>query len=57
MKVLNILLMSCFGGILIDIGACITGIKYSQSMEFGIPIIDALMREMNHTGFMSNRGR
>ena len=36
MKVLNILLMSCFGGILIDIGACITGIKYSQSMEFMI---------------------
>ena len=23
----------------------------------GIPIIDALMREMNFTGFMSNRGR
>jgi deoxyribodipyrimidine photo-lyase len=23
----------------------------------GIPIIDALMREMNFTGFMPNRGR
>ena len=36
MKVLKFLLMSCFGGILIDIGACITGIKYFQSMEFMI---------------------
>ena len=25
--------------------------------QTGLPIIDALMREMNHTGFMSNRGR
>ena len=25
--------------------------------QTGMPIIDALMREMNHTGFMPNRGR
>ena len=25
--------------------------------ETGVPLIDSLMREMNATGFMSNRGR
>ena len=25
--------------------------------QTGMPLVDSLMREMNHTGFMPNRGR
>jgi deoxyribodipyrimidine photo-lyase len=32
-------------------------VKRWRDGQTGMPLIDALMREMNETGFMPNRGR